>query len=174
MLKPRELFVGPNGLRAVWRLMIFVAMIVLLYFPSTMVIGWATRKLHTEMFTPLDGLIVFGVVFATLLLVSGIMARIEGRSIADYGLPWRRAFCRQYWQGAAISIASLTVLLLVLHLTGVYSFGAPTLHGANIWKWGAIWTVPLFLAALLEDFFYRGYLLFTLSTGIGFWPAALV
>jgi hypothetical protein len=28
--------------------------------------------------------------------------------------------------------------------------------------------------ALLEDFLYRGYLLFTLTTGIGFWPAAAV
>ncbi len=27
---------------------------------------------------------------------------------------------------------------------------------------------------LLEDFLYRGYLLFTLTTGIGFWPAAIV
>ncbi len=34
--------------------------------------------------------------------------------------------------------------------------------------------MPLFLSALVEDFFYRGYLLFTLTAGIGFWSAALV
>jgi hypothetical protein len=34
--------------------------------------------------------------------------------------------------------------------------------------------LDFFLAALLEDLTYRGYLLFTLTTGIGFWPAAVV
>lgn len=41
-----------------------------------------------------------------------------------------------------------------------------------MWKYAAAWTVPLFLAALLEDFLYRGYLLFTLADGIDYWPAA--
>lgn len=102
------------------------------------------------------------------------MGRIERRSFADYGLPWRRAFGRRFWQGAAFSFVSLTGLLLAMQLAGVFSFGAVGLHGWDIWKYGGAWAVPLFLAALLEDFFYRGYLLFTLTTGIGFWPAAVV
>ena len=57
---------------------------------------------------------------------------------------------------------------------GSFSFGSPALHGADIWKYGALWTLPLFLSALFEDFLYRGYLLFTLTSGIGFWPAAVV
>lgn len=32
----------------------------------------------------------------------------------------------------------------------------------------------MILAAMLEEFFYRGYLQFTLTAGIGFWPAALI
>lgn len=109
-----------------------------------------------------------------VLLASWIMAKIEGRSLADYGLPWRRAFCKQFWQGATISLLSLTLLLTGLRFAGAFSFGSPLLYGTDILKYGAIWAVPVFFGALLEDFFYRGYLLFTLSTGIGFWPAAVV
>ena len=165
---------GPNGLRAGWRLLIFVAMLVPLYYGTGTVIDSAERKLHIEMFSPTDTLIAVGISLAALFLASGIMATIEGRSIGDYGLPWRRAFCGQFWQGAAISFASLTALLSGLRLAGVFSFGSLALHGADIWRNGILWSVGFFLVALFEDFLYRGYLLFTLTTGIGFWPAAVV
>ena len=81
---------------------------------------------------------------------------------------------RQFWQGAVISFASFTALLLGLRLAGAFSFGPLALRGPDVLKYALLWAVPLFLAALLEDFFYRGYLLFTLTTGIGFWPAAVI
>lgn len=102
------------------------------------------------------------------------MTKVEGRSFASYGLPLRRAFCSPFWLGAVISFVSVTVLLLALKAFGAYSFGSPGIHGADIPKYALLWTVPLFAAALLEDFLYRGYLLFTLATGMGFWPAAVV
>jgi CAAX protease family protein len=165
---------GPNGLRAGWRLLIFIAMLVPLYYVTGAIIDSAERKLHIEMFSPSDILIVMVVILAGLFLATGIMAIIEGRSIADYGLPWRRALCGQFWQGAAISFASLTALLFGLRLVGAFSFGSLALHGADIWRNGILWTVAFILVAIMEDFLYRGYFLFTLTTGIGFWPAAVV
>jgi membrane protease YdiL (CAAX protease family) len=166
---------GPNGLRAGWRLLIFYAIFAPLGYCASKAVDALTEKLHTApMGSPLGGTVMMGIFLVALLLASGIVARIEGRTIADYGLPWRRAFCGQFWLGAAFSFASLTVLLLAIHLAGAFSFGSLALHGADIWKYGVFWTVPLFLSAVLEDFFYRGYLLFTLTTGIGFWPAAVV
>lgn len=165
---------GPNGLRAGWRLLIFFAILLPIGYGASRIIDPVMRGLHADFHTPLGFVVTMGILAAALLLASWIMARIEGRSLAHYGLPWRRAFRRQFWQGAAISFASLTLLLLVLRFGGAFSFGALALRGGDIWKYGVLWTVPLFLAALLEDFFYRGYLLFTLTTGIGFWPAALV
>jgi membrane protease YdiL (CAAX protease family) len=61
-----------------------------------------------------------------------------------------------------------------MRLAGVFSFGQIVLHGWDAWEYAAAWTVPTFLGVLLEDFLYRGYLLFTLTTGIGFWPAAII
>jgi len=44
-------------------------------------------RLHAEIFTPLGGLVVFSILLAALFLAGEIMARIEGRSIADYVYP---------------------------------------------------------------------------------------
>jgi membrane protease YdiL (CAAX protease family) len=174
-INPRSIFSGPNELRAGWRLLIFFAIFAPLGYGAGKIVDLLTQKLHTTpMGTPLGGMVMMGTFFIALLLASAIMAKIERRSLAAYGLPWRRAFRSQFWLGAAFSFASFTALLFVIHLAGAFSFGSLDLHGSDILKYGAIWTVPLFLAAVLEDFFYRGYLLFTLTTGIGFWPAAVV
>jgi uncharacterized protein len=165
---------GPNGLRAGWRLLIYVAILLPLGYAANRIIDLSMRRLNLDFFTPAGGMIVMGGLASTLLLATWIMGRIEGRSLADFGLPWRRAFCLQYWRGAAISFASLTALLIVLRLASAFSFGPLGLHGTDILKYAVAWSAPLFLSALLEDFFYRGYLLFTLATGIGFWPAAAV
>jgi hypothetical protein len=102
------------------------------------------------------------------------MSRIEGRRLGDYGFPWRRALCGQFWQGAAISFVSLTMLLLVLRLARAYSLGTVQLHGVEILKFGSLWAVTMILATMVEEFLYRGYLQFTLTSGIGFWPAAVI
>jgi membrane protease YdiL (CAAX protease family) len=170
----RAVFMGPNGLRAGWRLLIFLAIFIPMTYGAGLLIDPIMHKLNAAADTALGTLVVMGVFVVPLLLSSAIMARIEGRSFEDYGLPWRRAFCVQFWQGAAISFVSITALLFTLRLAGAFSFGSLALHGADIWKYGIFWSLPFFLAAVLEDFLYRGYLLFTLTTGIGFWPAAVV
>ena len=167
-------FRGPNGLRAGWRLMIFLAFLVPVGYCSSRASDAILNRMNLQYYIPIGGLVVMEIFAATILLVSRIMAKIEGQTIADYGLPWRRAFCGQFWLEAFISFLSLPVLLFMLHLLGTYSFGSRVLNGAEVLKYGTVLAVPLFLAAMLEDFFYRGYVLFTLTTGIGFWPAAMV
>jgi hypothetical protein len=168
-----NVFKGPNGIRAGWRLLIFFAVILPLGYGAGLIVDRIIGP-NQDRATPIQGTILMGIYTAALMIATWIMIRIEGRSFADYGLPWRRAFGKSFWQGAAISFASLALLLLVLRLVGVYSFGPLALHGLDILKYGAAWTVPLFISVVLEDFFYRGYLLFTLTTGIGFWPAAVI
>ena len=168
-----KIFQGPNGLRAGWRLLIFFALFIPFAYGAGFIVDHAIGP-NADRDTPTNGVIMMGIFLIAVLLATLIMAKIEGRSFANYGLPWRRAFCKQFWQGAAISFASLAALLLVLRLAGVFSFGPMAIHGTEILKYGTAWVVPLFIAALLEDFFYRGYFLFTLTTGIGFWPAAVI
>ena len=112
--------------------------------------------------------------FLTFLFASGVMARIERRSIAEYGLPWRRMFRSRFWSGSVIGFASVSVVLIVLRIFGVFSFGSFALHGAQTLEYGLAFGAIFVLIGLEEEFHYRGYGLFTLASGIGFWPAAVV
>jgi hypothetical protein len=55
-----------------------------------------------------------------------------------------------------------------------YDFGRLSLSGAAIAEYGLAWFVGFVLVGLFEEFWFRGYTQFTLATGIGFWPAAVV
>jgi len=165
---------GPNGLRAGWRLLIFVAILVPLGYGESRSVDALMHRMNADLSTPSVNVLLIDLFLLPLLIATWIMGRIECRTFADYGLPWRRAFGRQFWQGAVFSFASITVLLLAMRFVGASYFGRVSLHGVDVWKYAALWAALLFLGAVLEDFFYRGYLLFTLTTGIGFWPAAVV
>jgi membrane protease YdiL (CAAX protease family) len=110
--------------------------------------------------------------FTVFLLATWIMARIEGRTISDYGLPWRKAFGRQFWQGSAGAFLGLTGFLATLRLAGLFHFGRMTLQSGEIWKWGALYGLGFIVVALEEEFHYRSYGLYTLTQATGFWPAA--
>ena len=55
-----------------------------------------------------------------VILPGFVMARIEDRPFGDFGLPARRAFGRNFWVGALWGIASLSVLMLALRVTGAF------------------------------------------------------
>jgi membrane protease YdiL (CAAX protease family) len=83
--------------------------------------------------------------FLICLFASWIVGRLEGRTIADYGLPWHKTFRVQFWRGAMIGFALLTPLLLTMRLCGVFSFGTITLRGADIWKWATVYALVFIL-----------------------------
>jgi membrane protease YdiL (CAAX protease family) len=102
------------------------------------------------------------------------MGKLEGRSIADYGLPWRQAFRKRFWQGIVIGFAALSALLAAMLLAGVFHLGSIAITGVEIWEYGAAYGLICLIIGFSEEFFYRGYAQFTASTGIGFWPAAVL
>jgi uncharacterized protein len=165
-----RVFYGPSEFRVGWRLLIFLAIVLTLTNASRLM---ARRVLHGADFATL--FFVRGVThFFIFLLASWIMGRIEGRTLADYGLPWRRMFRAQFWQGVFLGFASVTGLLVAMQAVGVFYFGSMALHRTDIWKWAMVYTLVFILVALREEFSARGYALFTLSAGIGYWPAAIL
>lgn len=167
---PHFWFYGPSGLRAGYRLLIFFAIVTALLKGENWMIH---RYLHG--LDDVANFLVFELSsFLTFLLVSWGMGRIEGRKLANYGLPGQRMFRREFWVGAAIGFTALTVLLIVLRLSSAFYFGTIGLRGAEILKWAILFGLVFMLVAFKEEFALRGYALFTLSTGIGFWPAAII
>jgi membrane protease YdiL (CAAX protease family) len=159
---------GPSELRVGWRLLIFVVIVGGLMVVRAAVIR-TLPHFNDGAFTYLADKISK---FTVFLLATWIMARIEGRTISDYGLPWRKAFGRQFWQGSLGAFLGLAGFLATLRLAGLFHFGRMTLHGGGIWKWGALYALGFIVVALEEEFHYRSYGLYTLTQATGFWPAA--
>lgn len=171
----QSVFFGPNGLQEGWRLLIFLAILfVLTAGLGTIAQLMMHKRAQGPSYDPVSVLAGEATVFLLLFLASWIMARIEGRKIADYGLPWEKAFGRRFWQGALIGFAAIAVLLVSLRAAGVFHFGSIALHGVEIWRYGILWALAFLAVGFFEEFAFRGYALFTLTSGIGFWPSAII
>ena len=164
-----SLYYGPLGLRVDWRLLIFVVIVVALMFAKAALL----RKLPHNSDPVVGYLIDKTMKFGVILLASWIMAKIEARTIADYGLPWRKMFGHRFWGGVAMAFVGLTGFLTLSHFAGVFRFGEIAQRGTEIWKWAALYGFGFIIVALEEEFHYRGYGLSTLTKSIGFWPAAI-
>lgn len=168
------------GLRAGWRLTIFFCITLGVPLGLTLLGRLLARPSHAAPaalaggMSPLLAAVGEGLPFVWVLFVSWIMARLEHRSLADYGLPWRRAFQRDFWAGAVWGAGALTALLLLIFVSGGFSFGHIVLHGAAIEIFGLEWALAFVLVGFFEEFTFRGYALATLTQGSGFWTAAIV
>jgi len=166
------LFRGPDGLRAGWSLLIFVAV--------GGAVTWAMIRGVLHFYHPPDGWTARSLIVAELISFLGavaavaVMAKIERRSFADYGFPWKRAFGGRFWEGALWGIATIGALVLAIAAAGGYTLSGLALHGAEALRSALLWGLAFLLVGLFEELFFRAYPLFTLARGIGFWPGALL
>ena len=170
-------FFNARGLRAGWRLIIFLFICFFLF--SAVLLSMRLLGRQPSPPTSLAASLVIlndGPTFLLLLLASWIMSRIEKRPMGAYGLPLRNepVLSRLVSGYLFWGFIPLTIVLLTLHIFGAFDFGSMALHGAQLWKSGASWFIAFLLVGLAEEYLLRGYLLYTLGDGIGFWPAAIV
>jgi len=193
----RDMFAGRDGLRAGWSLLLYFALLAALLFVIELIIHLFQRQLgapspaavaHFTLISPklmlsAEGLELFAVAVATW-----IMARIERRPVTAFGLSRARSLSN-FLAGLAWGVALLSVLILSLRATGFLVFDARLLSGRSALRYGAIWVIGFLLVGLFEEFFFRGYLQFTLARGLsgiygwfhapgrdalGFWTAAVL
>ena len=167
------LFVGPNGIRAGWRLLLFLIIAFLCGFALRRLLPLLGLRAGGE-FRPPVVLVGEGLSFAVVLFAAAVMGRIEKRSLADYALPRKGAFGAGFWQGVVWGFVSLTALLLMILAGHGFSFGRVALGGTELITYAALWAVVFLLVGLFEEFLMRGYALYTLSSGMGFWPSAFL
>jgi uncharacterized protein len=177
-----RIFLGPDGLRVGWRLVIAVSIwVLLLRVLSTAIIfipgvRETLRRMATGpvVLTPAIVLLSEGILGVAALLAGLVMSRIESRSFADYGLPWRAAFGKRFWQGAFFGFAMISVLMGLIAVFHGYSVSGVDLRGFAALRYGFLYFAGFIVVAVFEEFSFRGYLQSTLQLTIGFWPAALV
>jgi CAAX protease family protein len=108
------------------------------------------------------------------LFAAWVMSRLEGRPFGEYGLPGRTAFGKLFWQGALFGLVEISTVLGVIAALGGYRFGELAIHGVDLLRWAMLWGAVFLAVGFYEEFAFRGYLQFTLSQGVGFWPSAIM
>ena len=173
-----HIFFNDVELRAGWRLLIFYSVLTALTFGITFTIRFLLR-LGPQQNLRLDfspGLFIAfdGANLVLLLAAAAVMARLESRKLRYYGLPLQAALRGNFWLGCVWGFAAISALLLVLRVNHNFYFGAPELRGWHAAQYAFLWGVAFLMVALSEEFMVRGYPQFTLTTGLGFWPSAVL
>jgi uncharacterized protein len=176
----KRMFIGPNGLRAGWRLLIFMAIFVAMSSVVRLIIKrFYPEALDPVQLTPARIIVPDLLVCFMLMAAAWIMSKIEGRNLSQYGLPKSQALGKNLWLGVLIGLlATSGTVLLIFVLHGVRFASAATdgtaTHASAILTAAAAWGLAFLLSGLAEEFLFRGYAQFTLTTGMGFWPSAFL
>lgn len=174
-------FVGRHGIRAGWRWLIFVAILMvcagvlgvvcvalgLLHLPSG-------QKPSAADFTASTAVVQEIIFVIAMTIAAFVMSRIEKRKMGQYGLPARQAFGPLFWQGVVWGFIAITATLVLIAALHGFSFGSVALSGTRLIMYAAAWGAAFLLTGFGEEFVFRGYSQFTLTTGMKFWPSAIV
>jgi membrane protease YdiL (CAAX protease family) len=177
----KRIFVGPNGLRAGWRLLIFVTLVVVLLGGFVLIRNGGPQSFreaqrHAGQIT-VTPLLMGGseaVAFVLLCVAALIMGKIEHRKFSEYGLPLRQALRKDFWRGCLWGFLAISGTLLTMFLLHGFRVAGLALHGGAILSSVMAWGIAFILVGLFEEFMCRGYVQYTLGSAIGFWPAAFV
>lgn len=164
----RKIFVGPDGIYATPRWLIYLAMAWVIYqMESWLVVSVASHLNALWWRFASEAALTLAAILPGL-----VMAKIEGCRFGDFGLPARAAFGRNFWVGTLWGMASLTVMMLGLRAAGAFTFGPLNVHGARIVKFALYYAVLFLLVGFYEEFLLRGYSQWVLAKGMNFWPVA--
>ncbi len=190
----QRIFLGRDGLRAGWSLLLFLLLFSLLVVPTIPMFRHHAEQQHAapqhEDRRAVDTVTQDGALFLILLLSSAVMSRIERRPFAAYGIGATPGALRQFLTGLLWGILFLSLLVLALKLTQLLVFDGRLLSGAAMLRFGSEWALGFFTVGVFEEYFLRGFLLFTLARGLsglytvllktnysnalGFWTAAIL
>ena len=109
-----------------------------------------------------------------LLVGSAVIAKREGVTLGEYGLPARGAFGAKFWEGAIWGFGALSAVVGALIALKYFRIESAALTGSTALLYALGWGVTFTVLAMWEEFFFRGYLLYRLGTRMGFWTAAVV
>jgi membrane protease YdiL (CAAX protease family) len=176
-------FIGRFGLRAGWSIAIFALLFSLLVSLFTFAALAASGKLKQQIahrqsttapkaaapappmdFKPKTVVLNEGFAFAAVALASVILAIIERRRMAVYGI--NRRDLLDFLPGAFWGLASLSLLILALRACHVLVFDSRLLYGTAMYLYGAKWLLAFLLVGLLEEYLTRGFLQYTLMRGL--------
>jgi hypothetical protein len=165
------IFFSSYGLRSGWRFLLWAAIAAALIAGG---FGALHGVLHGSISLPRRLLLIECVQFAGAFIATWILARfIDRKPLTSFGLTLNGAG-RRFPIGLLCGFVSLSFLVGLLALSRAFSLDGLAIRGPAILEYGALWALVFLLVGLSEELITRGYLLFALTRGIGFWPAAVL
>jgi membrane protease YdiL (CAAX protease family) len=165
--------------RAGWRAGLYVALFILIFSILNIAGLFFQRRVAPGASPVAGGTMTPGFLFrqelamaASAILAALLMSLLERRPFGDYGMPLRDAFRRPFWQGTLWGFAQISAVMLLIRAFGGYSFGGLAIHGQEFLRYGILWGALFVVVGVTEEFLFRGYLQFTLTSAMGFWPTA--
>ncbi len=190
----RNIFIGKDGLRAGWSLLIFIALLAAVLIAANFV----AHKIHPHNPSAAKNMseislkaafINESIPLVIVLLVTWTMSKIERRPNSVYGLGGSRKVAH-FFAGFAWRVVCLSLRVLSRWKTGLLVIDGRLLFGGDILRYGAAWLLGFLLVGLFEEYFNRGYLQYTLTRGLagfyrwasktrnsevfGFWTSAVI
>lgn len=167
-----NIFHNGRELRAGWRLLSFCILVIAMGFIATRGLERLALPdgLHPVSIIAADATLLF-----VALIATAIMARFERRSLTAYGIPsLRQLFGRMFFRGVVWGLAMPSAVILLMWLFGGYRVQGLNLAGAALIKFACLWLLANLLIGFGEEICFRGYFLYTLADGVGFWAATVV
>jgi uncharacterized protein len=163
----RALFFGDDGLRAGWSVLLFVMLSVLLRIAMNAVIKHFPPAATPDAMESLPRFAAIGEAlrFTYIVIPALLMSAIERRPFARYGITPARML-PDYFTGLFWGFVSLSALIGGLYLTHSIGFDGLLLHGATALLYALKWGFVFLLVGLFEEFFFRGYLQYTVARGV--------
>jgi len=172
-----DIFRGPDGIRAGWRVLIFIALCALIAMLIAAGLYGFTRakgQVGISQLTPVGIGLSEAAIFLVTAISAVVMSRIERRSFGLYGLPIRSAFGSDFWVGGLAGFLAISLCLFLIYAFHGFHLTGLAIHGSLIVSSTAAWALAFVVVGLAEEFAFRGYMQFTITTGLGFWPAAVL
>ncbi len=169
----RRAFIGEQGIRVGWSLLLFFAIYQGL---DTVVMAALGHFISLDVKGPIPltlALLQESCEVLIVLVATLVMARIENRPLLSFGYTGDHKLIRLV-SGAVWGFLCLSVMVLVLWKAGFLVFEGRLLSGLLAWQYALAWALLFLMVGVFEESLLRGYLQYTLSRGLNFWWAALV
>ncbi len=123
------IFVGPEGIRAGWRLLIYVCIVVVIAVGLFVVLMQVPAFRNALSQANQGRMNTTALIFSetplaiAVLLAAVLMSLIEKRSWQAYGLPLKQAFGLRFWEGMLWGVAAISAMIGLIAAFHGYSFG---------------------------------------------------
>ncbi|TKC81335.1 CPBP family intramembrane metalloprotease [Trinickia terrae] len=168
------MFVGRAGIRAGWRVLLFLAIVAGVAFGLSFVAKhFVARPSELHAVPPGIALLAECIQVAAVAAATAALAALERKSMFAFGLQGRARAIR-FVAGVVCGFVAISALVLTLWKAGLLQLNLSEMHTGAVWKYAALWAGVFFLTGIFEESLLRGYLQAVLARRLGFWWAAIL